>query len=506
MLQRLDPRTELTLEAKRRPKEHMQIESQLAGADKSVSRQSHANHVNTDTWQRRLFLGILVVAVLLRVASALYQGNTVTDLPGIFDQLSYHELAERVIDGHGFTFATGHWPATHAGEPTAHWSFLYTLYLAAVYTLFGVQPLVARLIQAVIAGLLYHWLTYRLGSKIFGPKAGLAAAGLSAVYIYFFYYAGGLLTETFYMLGILWTLDVTLRLASVGERQPDLPTNKVVNSWLWLEFGLAIGITVLLRQLFLLFVPFLFLWLWWNRDAQRTLSDKRWAPVALIRWPTLRGLAITTLVIVLLIAPWTVRNFKAFGTFVLLNTNAGYAFFWGNHPIYGTHFVGILPASGPGYVDLIPPELLHLNEAELERALLKLGIGFVVDDPGRIALLSVSRMYEYFKFWPSADSGTLSNLSRVGSFGLCLPFMLYGLWKAARLVWRPQQAGQRAGIILLYLFIIVYAGIHLLTWALVRYRLPVDSVLLLFAGLGVVDLLAWLYRGRQPAMVLRSNE
>jgi hypothetical protein len=30
--------------------------------------------------------------------------------------------------------------------------------------------------------------------------------------------------------------------------------------------------------------------------------------------------------------------------------------------------------------------------------------------------------------------------------------------------------------------------IHFLTWTMVRYRLPVDAVLLVFAGLAVVDL------------------
>jgi hypothetical protein len=30
--------------------------------------------------------------------------------------------------------------------------------------------------------------------------------------------------------------------------------------------------------------------------------------------------------------------------------------------------------------------------------------------------------------------------------------------------------------------------IHILTWTMVRYRLPVDAVLLVFAGLAVVDL------------------
>ena len=132
-----------------------------------------------------------------------------------------------------------------------------------------------------------------------------------------------------------------------------------------------------------------------------------------------------------MILPWTIRNYRVFHTTVLLNTNSGYVFFWANHPIYGTQFVGILPGGGTEYGDLLPKELLPLNEAEMDKALFGRGLGFVLDDPGRYALLSLSRTREYFKFWPSADSSTISNISRVGSFGLFLPLMLYGAILAA---------------------------------------------------------------------------
>jgi hypothetical protein len=103
-----------------------------------------------------VFIAIVVIAIVLRLASAIYQGNSVADLPGIYDQISYDGLARRVVDGYGFSFAEGHWPATRAGEPTAHWSYLYTLYLAVVYKIFGPNPIVARVIQALIAGYFTH--------------------------------------------------------------------------------------------------------------------------------------------------------------------------------------------------------------------------------------------------------------------------------------------------------------------------------------------------------------
>ncbi|MFN8487864.1 MAG: hypothetical protein U0350_09750 [Caldilineaceae bacterium] len=451
---------------------------------------------------QKLMVGIVIVATLLRVASAFYQGNTVADLPGIYDQISYDGLARRVVDGYGFAFAEGHWPATRAGEPTAHWSYLYTLYLTVIYAIVGKQAVVARLVQALLAGVLHPWLAWRIGRRVFGATTGLVAAAISALYIYFFYYAGALITETFYIIAILWTFDVALRLilpATEGEKPP------AQCAWLWVELGVALGVTALLRQVFLLFAPFLYLWLWWFMPHPQLPTGAGSALLQRLRWSTVRGLIGATLIVVLLILPWTIRNYRAFGTIVLLNTNAGFAFFWGNHPIYGTHFVGILPANGPSYYDLIPKELLPLNEAELDRALLKRGIGFITADPRRYVLLSLSRFEEYFKFWPSSDSGLVSNLSRIGSFGLCLPFMVYGLVLSLGLLWRPQQEGQCAGLILFYLFIVIYAGVHLLTWALIRYRLPVDAVLISFAAFGLVDLAKRFFLSPHLASVVQQT-
>ena len=420
---------------------------------------------------RTVVIVIIVVAVLLRIVSAIYQGNAITNLPGIYDQISYDGLARRVLDGHGFSFAEGHWPATRAGEPTAHWSYLYTSYLIVVYKLFGTNPLIARLIQALIAGIFQTILIWRIGSRLFNRTVGMVAATLNSFYVYFFYYAGALITETFYITAILWIFDVSLRIVAIQK-----PTWKH-----WLEFGLAISVTVLLRQVFLMFLPFLYIWLWWNvKDTIGNTWQQR------LHFSAVKGLIISTLTLVLLIVPWTIRNQRAFGTFVLLNTNAGFAFFWGNHPIYGTSFIPLLPEQT--YYDLIPTELLSLNEAELDKALLQRGIQFITDDPKRFALLSVSRVREFFKFWYSQDSSLVSNISRIGSFGVGLPFMLYGLWSVLITDWKLRSGYEKWGIALLILFILSYTGIHLLSWALIRYRLPVDAVLLIFAAFGIVKL------------------
>ena len=420
-------------------------------------------HINNN-W---ILLGILAVSVILRIAAVIYLGNSVTELPGAFDQISYHNLALRVSEGFGFSFSEGWWPMTAAGEPTAHWSYLYTIYLATVYGITDLftspLPVVARLIQAILVGILQPLLAYLLGREIFDKSTGLVAAALMALYGYFIYYSATLMTEPFYITAILSSLYLAIRLSRSSPKS-------------YLKYaiglGLAIGIAVLLRQVYLLFVPFLFAWVFWASRKQLARS-------------AIKPLLIASAIILLTILPATVYNYLRFDQFVLLNSNAGFAFFWSNHPVYGTQFYSLLPAEMGLYTDLVPPDLLRLNEVELDRALLVRGLEFVIEDPIRYLLLSISRIPIYFTFWPTSDSSLVSNIARVGSFGVLLPFMLFGLFFAL-----SQRKDKKIPLLLhpislLILFASVYSSIHLLSWSLIRYRLPVDAVLIVFAGLGV---------------------
>lgn len=433
----------------------------------------------------RALIFVLVISVALRIASALYEGNTVGILPGVHDQLSYDALARRVAQGYGFTFASDWWPATSAGQPTAHWSFAYTLYLAAIYAFIGPYPIIGRIVQALVAGILHPYLTWRIGSRLFGPPVGVIAALITAAYGYFVFYAGALMAETFYILAVLWAFDITLRI----RMQEELPPRR-----LFLVLGFALGLAVLLRQAFLLFVPFLLIWL----CVGRTSVGK----ARLYRRALWTGALLATAVVGLVILPWTIRNYLVFQRFVLLNTNAGFAFFWANHPIHGTSFIPVLP-DGNRYRELIPLGLLRLDEARLDQALLIEGIREVRRDPMRYAQLSISRSKEYFKFWPSASSGLASNVVRMLSFGLVLPFAVLGLCVAARkrrasdfLDGADSRRGEvfPAGRGLLYLFVFVYTLIHLLSWALIRYRLPVDALLVVFASAGI----QWIWLHARP--------
>ena len=260
------------------------------------------------------------------------------------------------------------------------------------------------------------------------------------------------MTEAFYITAILASLYFAVRI--VNSESQSKPWRDLI------LMGISLAVAVMLRQVFLLFIPLLFIWIGWTKRT------------------AIAHLVVPAAILIGAILPVTWFNYTQFDRFVLLNTNAVFAFYWGNHPIYGTEFVPILTPDMERYQDLIPRSLWTLDEASLDQELLRRGLGFIAEDPLRYVQLSLSRIPHYFVFWPSVRSGALSNFSRVGSFGILMPFMFSGLV----LAWKHQRSSQQN---LLLIFIAIYTLIHVLTWTLIRYRLPVDAILIVFAGLAL---------------------
>jgi hypothetical protein len=226
--------------------------------------------------------------------------------------------------------------------------------------------------------------------------------------------------------------------------------------------GVSLGLAALFRQSILPWLIPLYSWFVWRGSKAKVLKSTVW------------NLLGVSAVIFGLIVPVTIRNYKAYNGFLLLNSNAGYAMYSAQHPLHGTSFQEYTAAPLPN--DIVPiPE----NEAEWDRVLMRKGLEFILREPGRYILLSLSRTADFFNFWPREESSLLFNLGRLMSLALFLPFMLVGLW-------RSYQEKERYS--LLYLFIVIYSLMHLLTWAITRYRLPVDAVLLLFAAIGISEI------------------
>ncbi|HRW09005.1 MAG TPA: glycosyltransferase family 39 protein [Caldilineaceae bacterium] len=403
-------------------------------------------------------LAILAVALLLRIGAALYLGNTVSGLSGANDEITYSMLGHRFATGHGMTFPEPWYPWIAADAPQSYFSYTFSLFIAGIYKLFGFYPLAARLVMALLSTAIVG-MVYLLGRRLFSETVALLAAGIAAIYAYLIFYGAALVTETPFTLALMITLYVAVR---IRERE-------LQGIWAWCLLGVILAIAVLSRVAVIFFVPILLLWLYWSLRQEIKLP-MLFIPLVMI------GLALL---------PLTSRNYQLWGEFALSEAQFGHVFWNGNHPGHMGNF-------HPFKVFPIPEDVLTLNnDVLITNTLLHMAVANILADPWNFVMLTITRLRELFVFWPTSDSTLQANLLRVFSFGLIVPFALYGI--AANL----RRFGELAPI---YLFFIIHVGVYAVTWTMVRYRVPLDPFFILFAAHTLTRFYGTL-RGRRPAML-----
>lgn len=399
-------------------------------------------HLST---HRYWLLAILAVALFIRILAAFYLGNTVSGFSGAHDEITYSMLGQRFASGHGMTFPQNWYPWIEADAAQSYFSYSISLYLAAIYSLFGYLPIVARLITGGLSTLLV-FMIYLVAKRLFSERVALISSAIAALYAYLIFYGVTLVTETPFMLALLITIYVALRL----KEEPSVA--------LWVTLGVTLAITVLLRMAVIAFVPILLLWI------ALELNDRS----------QLKMLFIPAVIIVLAVLPFTIRNYLLWNNFVLLETQFGHVFWNGNHPDHNGNF-------HPYKVFPIPKEVLASkneagtlpSDAEITNRLFRLGLSNIQNDPQHFFLLTLTRLREFFKFWPTDESSLLANLLRLISFGAILPFTIIGLILGLR-NWRALAP--------VYLFILIHTAIYAVTWTMIRYRIPLDVFFIMFAA------------------------
>ena len=398
---------------------------------------------------------ILLVALLLRVAAAVALGDEIKGLSGAFDEVTYSMLGNRLATGHGLTFPEDWYPWIKADAPQSYFSFAMSGCLAAVYFVFGYHPLIARLLMA-LASTAVVAMVYVVGRRFFNEKIAMIGAAVAAVHAYLIYYGAALVTETPFTLALLISFYYADRLREEPEPR------------LWLAMAAALAAAVQFRMAVVFFVPLLALWILAYQRRRQWL----WAatPVAAI--------AITVL-------PFTIWNYNTWGQPLALQAQFGHVFWNGNHPGHEGDF-------HPYQVFEIPADVLALdNDAQITNRLLEMGVENIKADPVHFLQLTLTRLRELFVFWPTEGSTLPANTLRVLSFGLLAPFSFAGI-VLCMTQWRRLAP--------IYLFAACHVGIHALTWAMVRYRVPLDPFLILFASYALVRLLDMRRRtAMQPA-------
>ena len=201
------------------------------------------------------------------------------------DEPEYHVQASFLADGKWF------WSTTPYGipHPSAWKTPGYPLFVGVLYALGGKNPDAVMLLQVLVLGPLTIALTWLLGRRLFGAWVGTASAFVVAVHPFVWQFEARLFAEA-----LATPLTLLILVLVLDSR---LPMPRVVAA------GALSGALILVKP-----------------SAIHVLAAV--VPAILIGWGWRRGVpraAVAVAACVLVIAPWTIRNYAEFDSFLPLS-------------------------------------------------------------------------------------------------------------------------------------------------------------------------------------------
>lgn len=215
---------------------------------------------------------------------------------GFNDPALYEVFAARIADGHGYTYATGH--------ATAYYPVGYPGVLGAVVWLVRLFPIpdnipITAALFNLVLGVGTIALTFEVGRRLFDNRIGLVSAAIVAFWPNLIFHTAVMLTETLFIFLVMGAVLLVVALPSSARR---------IGWTRWAAFGVVLGLSALVRPISLTFVPVLFVVLL----------------VARFGWSlSARYVGVATLMVIIVLVPWTVRNVRATSSFVVISTNLG---------------------------------------------------------------------------------------------------------------------------------------------------------------------------------------
>lgn len=206
--------------------------------------------------------------------------------------------------------ATGVYGKDAPGVPDAHIPPLYSYVLAGVYQVFGRGALQIAVLHTVFDALSIA-LLYHIAKRLLphGEMVGALSGLFYALYPYLIFQNLTLIDTPLFMT----LMHAFVLLVVLLRQRPRLDRGTL---GLAVLAGLVLGLSALSRAILPFFAVLVGLWYVFRLSWWQTLA--RLLPVALV-----------TLVV---LVPWTLRNYSIFGTFVPVSLNTGDNFYQGNSP------------------------------------------------------------------------------------------------------------------------------------------------------------------------------
>ena len=428
---------------------------------------------------------IVIVALGVRVAFAWDQARKIP--PGVLGVVPFQQetgnIAYALAQGKGFSDVF----RTETG-PTAWLAPVYPLLVAATFKIFGIFT--ARAFFAC-AGLNILFSSaacvpiFYAGKRVWGLGVASGAAWLWALFpnaiLMPFEWIWDTSLSALLAAAILWA---TLALAE-SQRVRD-----------WCGYGLLWGLVLMTNPALGALLPFL---LGWTAYRGRGESRANWERAAL-----------ATGVAILCCVPWTIRNYEAFHRFIPLRSNLPFELWLGNNDIFDPHAV-----NGRKYITRTEEARTYtqMGETAYMREKWALATSFIESHPRLELRLTGNKFVE---FWMGTESPVKSFRETdswlIRGILLCDLSSAIGALLGIIVMWeRRKKITRRRGVhgdsaetegnsgtarelaenafFPLAVFPVIFPCLYYVTHADLRYRHPIDPIVLLLTAIFVAELM-----------------
>lgn len=387
----------------------------------------------------RILLALGALALLARVGFAVRFPRAAPD-GGVLDVDQYHSIGARFLEHRALL--------NDRGEPTAHREPLYPLVLAALYSATGVKYWAVVALN-VLFGIGTVLLLYKAGEGLFGERVAALAAGMAAVYPQMLFYVTEARRETLQTLLLLGAVT-----AALGAYRRDCLRSAAVAGGL----GALVGLT---NSALL--------------PAAAVLAPALWGLGRRAGKPLLKPALAMVVAMSGVYSLWPIRNLVVFHRFIPGITHGGDHLYLGF--LIPNDVAGTPEAERIVREDPVVRRIDQLPEDERGPAYYRATREWIAAHPGGFVQRVVQSFLKLWRLYPYArDYGMNYRLifwTAILSDGWMIPLGVLGLVLALRresAAWLPAAALAAA------------SAVYSVFWSIIRYRLPLMPLLLLFTA------------------------
>lgn len=384
--------------------------------------------------EKNFLSALLAVSFLLRLAYALKTGEG-----GLSpDARDWMDTAWSIASGGGFG---GSW------RPPG-----YAFFLAGIFSVFGKSILAAKIANAAL-GTATLYFVYRIAGKIFDLRTARITVFLLSFYPYLVAYTADLLSET----ALTFILSAAI-LAVVRTAEKPSWRNMVLS-------GVLIGCAGLTKSVTLPFFALACVWLWRRTGRFRT------------------GLLVGAAALIT-IAPWSMRNYFHYDKSYVMPVSTPW------FSLYGSSCDEALLDESTGEVDkgpgakqidqFLPPDwnyVAGLPLPERDRYCREKALGWIQRNPGKFSWLLYRRFLHFWRLYP-VIAYPHEKAAAMATSGIYIPLAVTGFFLSLRAF--------RKTSLLLALFA-AYTAVHLFFAVTLRYRVPIDPYVVMFAAYAAAE-------------------